>query len=87
MVIIAEPIQRTTLRKIACVVREWARCKNELYFPIMPFLEHKMPLLFAGFHHEVVPKFRTISLPPGNSRFFHLTKRYKKLIRWHLLLY
>jgi hypothetical protein len=56
MVIIAEPIQRTTLRRIARVVREWAKCENELYFPIIPFLEHKMPLLFAGFHHEVVPK-------------------------------
>jgi hypothetical protein len=33
MVIIAEPIQRVKLRKIACVVREWVGCKNELYFP------------------------------------------------------
>jgi hypothetical protein len=56
MVIIAEPIQRTTLRKIAYVVREWAGCKNELYFPILPFLEHTMPRLFSGFHHEVMPK-------------------------------
>jgi hypothetical protein len=56
MVIIAEPIQRVKLQKIANVVREWAECKNELYFPIMPFLEHKMPLLFSGFHHEVMPK-------------------------------
>jgi hypothetical protein len=22
----------------------------------MPFLEHNMPLLFSGFHHEVMPK-------------------------------
>jgi Zn-dependent peptidase ImmA (M78 family) len=56
MVIIAEPVQRIKLRKIAYVVREWAGCKNELYFPVMPFLEHKMPLLFSGFHHEIMPK-------------------------------
>jgi hypothetical protein len=56
MVIIAEPVQRSKLRAIAKVVRELSGHKDELYFPIIQFMEHKMPLLFAGFHHEIMPK-------------------------------
>jgi hypothetical protein len=56
MVIIAEPVQRNKLRAIANVIRELSGHKDELYFPIIQFMEHKMPFLFAGFHHEIMPK-------------------------------
>lgn len=56
MVIMAEPVQRSKLRAIANVVRELSGHRDKLYFPIIQFLEHKMPLLFAGFHHEIMPK-------------------------------
>jgi hypothetical protein len=56
MVISAEPVSRSKLRAIAKVVRELSGYKNELYFPIIPFMEYKMHLLFSGFHHEIMPK-------------------------------
>ena len=56
MVISAEPIQRNRLRALATKIRELSGNSDELYFPIVQFMEHKMPLLFSGFHHEVMPR-------------------------------
>jgi Zn-dependent peptidase ImmA (M78 family) len=53
---IAEPVARLDLRAIARFIRKKAGFENELYFPIMRFLEHSMPLLFDGFHYEIVTK-------------------------------
>jgi Zn-dependent peptidase ImmA (M78 family) len=53
---IAEPMKRVELRTIARFIREKAGYKHKLHFPIMLFLEHHMPLLFKGFHYEIVPK-------------------------------
>ena len=35
--------------------REFSGMDDLLYFPVMPFLERVMPLLFEGFYYEVVP--------------------------------
>jgi len=55
MLVIAEPIPRSTLRALADKIRELAGTSDKLFFPIVQFIEHKMPLLFSGFHHEVIP--------------------------------
>jgi len=62
MTVIAEPLQRTRLRAIAAKIRELAGNRNIIYFPIVEFVEHKMPRLFPGFHLEIVPK---SYFPPG----------------------
>jgi len=56
MIYIAEPIQRNKLRTLANVLREHSGYKDELYFPIVQFVEYKMPRLFPDFHLEIVPK-------------------------------
>jgi len=56
MVYIAEPIQRNKLRALANLLREHSGHKDELYFPIVQFVEHKMPRLFPDFNLEIVPK-------------------------------
>jgi len=55
MTLIAEPIKRVTLRALALKIRELSDNSDELYFQIVRFMEHKMPLLFPGFHHEIMP--------------------------------
>lgn len=55
MIVIAEPIQRNKLRALAAKIRELAGASDKLFFPIVQFIEHKMPLLFPGFHHEIIP--------------------------------
>jgi Zn-dependent peptidase ImmA (M78 family) len=54
--IFAEPTQRITLRTIANKIRELSGNSDKLSFPIVPFIEHKMPKLFSGFHLEIMPK-------------------------------
>jgi Zn-dependent peptidase ImmA (M78 family) len=56
MTVIAEPIQRTTLRALATKIRELSGNSDKLYFPIVQFMEHKMHCLFHGFHLEVMPR-------------------------------
>jgi len=56
MVVIAEPTQRIKLRALAKILREHSGYKDELYFPIVPFIEHKMPHLFPDFHLEIIPE-------------------------------
>jgi hypothetical protein len=55
MVVIAEPIQRSTLRTLAKKIRELSNYGDVLLFPIVQFIEHEMPRLFPGFHLEVMP--------------------------------
>ena len=55
MTVIAEPIQRIKLRAIATKLRELSGYSDELPFPIVKFVEHQMPLLFPGFHLEIMP--------------------------------
>ena len=54
--VFAEPTQRITLRAIADKIREKSGYKDKLYFPIVEFVEHKMPKLFSGFHLEIKEK-------------------------------
>lgn len=56
MVVIAEPIQRSMLRALAVKLRELSKYGDILLFPIVQFIEHKMPLLFPGFHLEIMPR-------------------------------
>lgn len=56
MTLIAEPLQRIRLRAIAAKLRELSKYGDVLLFPIVQFIEHKMPLLFPGFHLEIMPK-------------------------------
>lgn len=56
MVVIAEPIQRIKLRALANMLREHSGHKDELYFPIISFVEHKMPRLFPDFNLEIIRK-------------------------------
>jgi hypothetical protein len=56
MTVIAEPVQRIRIRAIAAKVRELSGYSETLYFPIVQFIEHKMPFLFPGFHIEFKPK-------------------------------
>jgi len=52
----AEPVKRLQLRDLARQLREILGIANLLYFPVIPFLEQVMPLLFEGFFYEVVAK-------------------------------
>jgi len=56
MVVFAEPIQRIRLRAISVKLRELSGYSDELYFPIVKFVEHKMPKLFRGFNLEIKEK-------------------------------
>lgn len=52
---IAEPLSRNNLRTFALRLRETFDLHQELYFPVMSFLEHVMPSICEGFHYEIVP--------------------------------
>lgn len=52
---VAQPLKRLQLRDLAGQLRELLGLENALYFPVMPVLEHAMPLLFEGFYYEIVP--------------------------------
>ncbi len=51
---IAEPLQRSQIRDLACQLREALGMNNTLHFPVAPFLEHIMPRTIDGFHYEIV---------------------------------
>ncbi len=51
---VAEPVSRNKLREFALRLREFFGLQDELYFPVMPFLEHVMPSICEGFHYEIV---------------------------------
>ena len=55
MTVIAEPVGRNTLRRLASKIRALSGNGDEIYFQIVSFVEHKMPFLFPGFYHEIVP--------------------------------
>lgn len=52
---VAEPLSRNKLRQFALILRECFGLQNTLYFPVLPFLEHRMPLLCDGFNYEIIP--------------------------------
>jgi len=56
MDLIAEPISRMQLRRLANLIRLKAGYGDTLYFPVMELLERKMPLWFRGFSFEIKPK-------------------------------
>jgi Zn-dependent peptidase ImmA (M78 family) len=56
MDLIAEPVSRIQLRRLATLIRQKAGHGDTLYFPVMELLERKMPLWFRGFNFEIKPK-------------------------------
>jgi len=56
MDLIAEPVNRVQLRRLATLIRQKAGYRDTLYFPVMELLEEKMPLWFRGFSFEIMPK-------------------------------
>lgn len=56
MDLIAEPVSRMQLRRLATLIRQKAGQRDTLYFPAMELLERKMPLWFRGFSFEIMPK-------------------------------
>lgn len=53
---VAEPLQRLQLRELSSAVRKTLGLESVLYFPVLPFLERVMPILFPEFHVEIVPE-------------------------------
>jgi len=51
---IADPVSRNQLRHIASWIRETTGFKDTLWFPVIEFLEKVMPMLFSGFHYDIV---------------------------------
>lgn len=56
MNIVMQPVKRIQLRDLAVHIRETLKLQNELRFPVLFFLETYMPLMFEGFHFEIVEK-------------------------------
>lgn len=46
---IAKPMSRKDIRGIARIIRKIQNAENTLYFDIMDFLEHTLPVLIPGF--------------------------------------
>ena len=51
----AAPISRGEIRKLAFALKKKVGLENELYFPILPFVENVLPILIPDFQFEVVP--------------------------------
>lgn len=53
---VASPTSRIKLRGIANQIRKDIKCPNELYFPIVEFIEWMMPMLYPGFDYVLLEK-------------------------------
>lgn len=52
---IAKPTSRKKIRDLANMLRKIAGLYDEMYFPVVEFLELAMPRLFKEFEYEIVP--------------------------------
>lgn len=53
---IAEPLSRKDIRKYANLIRELAGFEDELYFPIVEFVEWVLPKILPGFVLDICSK-------------------------------
>jgi len=51
----AAPMSRKQIRRLIRYIKKQAGLENELYFPIIPFVENVLPLMFEDYQFEVVP--------------------------------
>lgn len=51
--ILANPLSRRNLREFANSIRQYTSMENNLYFPIVEFIELILPHIFTGFNFEV----------------------------------
>ena len=51
----AMPQSRNDIRRYVQYIKEITGLKNELYFPILPFVENVIPKLFPDYQFEIVP--------------------------------
>lgn len=51
----ADAISRNDIRRFIRILKKEVGLENELYFPILPFVENILPILIPDFQFEVVP--------------------------------
>jgi Zn-dependent peptidase ImmA (M78 family) len=51
----AEAVSRNDIRKFVFSLKKKVGLENELYFPILPFVENILPILIPEFQFEVAP--------------------------------
>lgn len=51
----ADPVSRERIRQYVRALKRKVGLENELFFPILPFVENCLPLLIPDFQFEVVP--------------------------------
>ena len=52
----AKPQSRDQIRRYVQYIKKLTGLENELYFPILPFVENVLPSLFPDYQFEIVPK-------------------------------
>ncbi|MDO4466671.1 MAG: ImmA/IrrE family metallo-endopeptidase, partial [Bacillota bacterium] len=51
----ADAVSRNDIRRFIRTLKKKVGLENELYFPILPFVENILPVLIPNFQFEVVP--------------------------------
>lgn len=64
-----EPKSRQELREIALKIREIFGLRDCLYFPIVEFMEHMMPMVFDNFNFEII---EDSDLPPDKDAVINI---------------
>ena len=52
--VLAHPISRRDIRALTNRIRNLLGLSDDFYFPIVPFIEQVMPMIFDGFCYEIV---------------------------------
>lgn len=52
----AAPQSRNQLRRYVQYIKEKTGLQNEIYFPILPFVENVLPMMFPDYQFEILPK-------------------------------
>lgn len=52
---VAEPLSRGKIRKFTLELRKLLKLENEIYFPVIPFLEVILPTVDSNFEFHIVP--------------------------------
>lgn len=52
----AAPQSRNQLRRYVQYIKEKTGLENEIYFPILPFVENVLPMMFPDYQFEILPK-------------------------------
>ena len=51
----ADPVSRADIRRYVYMLKKKVGLEEELYFPILPFVENVLPMLIPDFQFQVVP--------------------------------